>query len=128
MKKINCGGFYINEDNFEITDDGELKLKSGSGGSSGILVCPLEYTGTVIRATMKASDLFDADVVIFSGTDSSASRDQKTTGVCTEMASYANGSYSFEFVFAGLSLTLEADTGDDYPEAEPEVGPGPGTT
>ena len=119
MKKINCGGFYINEDNFEITDDGELKLKSGSGGSSGILVCPLEATETGLRATMKASDLYDADAVVFSSTNSSASQTQKTTGVCTEMTSYADGSYSFGFIFTstGVSFLLEAATGDDYPEA-----------
>ena len=44
MKKINCGGFYINEDNFEITDDGELKLKSGGGsGGEGPLLVNIVY-------------------------------------------------------------------------------------
>lgn len=28
MKKINCGGFYINEDDFNISEEGKLSLKT----------------------------------------------------------------------------------------------------
>lgn len=28
MKKINCGGFYINEDDFNISEEGKLNLKT----------------------------------------------------------------------------------------------------
>ena len=32
MKKISCGGFYINEDDFSIDEEGKLNLKPNRGG------------------------------------------------------------------------------------------------
>lgn len=33
MKKINCGGFYINENDFNIDEEGKLNLKPNGGGN-----------------------------------------------------------------------------------------------
>lgn len=33
MKKINCGGFYINENDFSIDEEGKLNLKPNGGGN-----------------------------------------------------------------------------------------------
>ena len=70
MKKINCGGFYINEDNFEITDDGELKLKSGgSSGGGGVAYVELteeeNLTRIKLTSTKTCAELLDEDVIIF---------------------------------------------------------------
>lgn len=69
MKKINCGGFYINEDNFEITDDGELKLKSGSGGSGGggffmVSIVPGSTPPTLTASYNDIKAAYDADKVV----------------------------------------------------------------
>lgn len=109
--------------------DGKEIEGGGGGGSGGILVCPMEYTETTVRATMKASDLFDADAVLFVNTFSpSSGRTNKSTIVCVEMSRQANGSYSFNVGTETEPFTLRAATGDDYPEAELPESDNPGGT
>lgn len=122
MKKINCGGFYINEDNFEITDDGELKLKSGGGGN--IVVCPMTSEFDlgeemyVYTAQMAAGELYAAESVVF---EISQDAEQMKPGMkfpCLKAASLS-GQYRFGFANPNTNdltvVYITANSPLDYP-------------
>lgn len=127
MKKINCGGFYINEDNFEITDDGELKLKSGSGGAS-VVYCPLRSEGPYLYAEKTTSELAQADTIIFEQTAPAEYGGGTIYYPCVQwtMIPEAGGSFNILFLGEGETprmITLSAGM-DDYPTNDPQGGGG----
>lgn len=121
MKKINCGGFYINEDNFEITDDGELKLKSGGGGGN-VIYCPIRSEGPYFYAEKTTRELAQAETIIF---------EEEAPGLgtmyysCVMWGVGSDGGF-FSLVVAGETeaarlIQLSADM-DGYPTNDPDGG------
>lgn len=114
MKKINCGGFYINEDNFEITDDGELKLKSGGGSGGGAAVVPATISGNTLTINEKAGSLMakceSGPVVVVASVDGQ-------TAFCAPIvyAIHSGSTYTFVLTTLSGSMTFVSASADDYP-------------
>lgn len=122
MKKINCGGFYINEDNFEITDDGELKLKNGSGGGSNVMYCPIRSDGPYIYAEKTTRELAQAETIIFEEESPGLGT---SYNLCVMWGVGSDGGF-FSLVLAGENeaarlIRLSAAM-DDYPTNDPLAG------